>query len=382
VPHTLLLADDSVTIQRVIELTFADEDIKVIAVSDGDQAIAHLEAAPPDIVLADIGMPGKNGYEVADYIKKSPRLAHIPVLLLTGAFEPVDQAKATAAGCDGVLAKPFEPQQVIERVKELLARQGPPASLAANLAPASEPPPPAYIDLMPPGGQLPPGADQKVDDYFDRLDAAFASLSTPSSAADLPMMNVPIEKGPDALDWFGPPQNSPSAASGGLSTPAQASSVMPELQLSYSPPQAAFENAVVAPAVPTEFPAPEPFSAMPPLPAPPVPPPAEAAAVTPSTPSVLPSAASPAAAPVPPLADAFAALLAAEQGAPNPVPAWPPVRVVEVPVVSEDLVEQVTRRVLDRLSDRVVRETVADLVSTIAERLIREEIERIKASLK
>ena len=86
--------------------------------------------------------------------------------------------------------------------------------------------------------------------------------------------------------------------------------------------------------------------------------------------------------PVPPLADAFAALLAAEQGAPNPVPAWPPIRVVEVPVVSENLVEQVTRRVLDRLSDRVVRETVADLVSTIAERLIREEIERIKASLK
>jgi len=277
VPHTLLLADDSVTIQRVIELTFADEDIKVIAVSDGDQAIAQLEAAPPDIVLADIGMPGKNGYEVADYIKKSPRLAHIPVLLLTGAFEPVDQVKATAAGCDGVLAKPFEPQQVIERVKELLARQGAPATLAANRAPASEPPPPAHIDLMPAGGQLPPGADQKVDDYFDRLDAAFASLSTPSSAVDLPMMSVPIEKVPDALDWFGTPQNSPSAASGGLSMPAQASSVMPDLQLSYSPPQAPFESAVVAPAVATEFPAPETFPAMPPLPAPPVPPPAEAA---------------------------------------------------------------------------------------------------------
>ena len=229
---------------------------------------------------------------MADYVSR--RAWRIPVLLLTGAFEPVDQVKATAAGCDGVLAKPFEPQQEIERVKELLARQGPPVPLAANVAPASEPPPPAHIDLVPAGGQLPPGADQKVDDYFDRLDAAFASLSTPSSAVDLPMMNVPIEKVPDALDWFGPPQNSPSAASGGLSMPAQASSMMPDLQLSYSPPQAAFESAVVAPAVATEFPAPEPFSAMPPLPAPPVPPPAEAAAVTPSTPSVLPSAPSPA----------------------------------------------------------------------------------------
>src|SRR5204863_70538 len=127
VPHTLLLADDSVTIQRVIELTFADEDVQVVAVSDGDQAIERLEAAtPPDIVLADIGMPGKNGYEVAQYIRQTPKLSHIPVVLLTGAFEPVDQAKVAEAGCDGVLAKPFEPQMVIGRVKDLLAkgRQG------------------------------------------------------------------------------------------------------------------------------------------------------------------------------------------------------------------------------------------------------------------
>ena len=87
-PHRLLLADDSVTIQRVIELTFADEDVQVVAVSDGDQAIARMNAEPPDIVLADVGMPGKNGYEVAAYMKHTPSLAHIPVVLLTGASEP------------------------------------------------------------------------------------------------------------------------------------------------------------------------------------------------------------------------------------------------------------------------------------------------------
>src|SRR5688572_2351157 len=91
VPHTLLLADDSVTIQRVIELTFADEDVKVVAVSNGEQAIALLNEKPPDIVLADVGMPGRDGYQVARYIRNTPALAHIPVLLLTGAFEPVDQ---------------------------------------------------------------------------------------------------------------------------------------------------------------------------------------------------------------------------------------------------------------------------------------------------
>src|SRR5437773_1727774 len=122
VPYTLLLADDSVTIQRVIELTFADEDIVVVAVSDGDEAIAALTETPPDIVLADIGMPGRTGYEVAQHIKETPRLSHIPVLLLTGAFEPVDQSRAAEVGCDGVLSKPFEPQLVVGRVKELLAK--------------------------------------------------------------------------------------------------------------------------------------------------------------------------------------------------------------------------------------------------------------------
>src|SRR5438093_13357024 len=147
VPQTLLLADDSVTIQRVIEMTFADEDIKVVAVSDGDQAIEKLVASPPDIVLADIGMPGKNGYEVAQYIRQTPKLSHIPVVLLTGAFEPVDQARAPEAGCDGVLAKPFEPQLVIGRVKELLAKgrgAGGPLEVAAPLAQPAAPPPQAW----------------------------------------------------------------------------------------------------------------------------------------------------------------------------------------------------------------------------------------------
>src|SRR3954471_4286525 len=145
-PQTLLLADDSATIQRVIELTFAGEDIQVVSVSDGDQAIARLQSSPPDIVLADIGMPGKTGYEVAEYIKQTPQLAHIPVVLLTGAFEPVDQAKAAAVGCDGVLAKPFEPQIVIGRVRELLGRA---SSAAAVGAPAPVEKPSNVFDFAP-----------------------------------------------------------------------------------------------------------------------------------------------------------------------------------------------------------------------------------------
>src|SRR5205823_15047121 len=89
---------------------------------DGDRGMTRVASDPPAIALVDIGMPGRSGYEVAQHIKQSSRLKHIPVLLLTGAFEPVDQAKAVAVGCDGVLAKPFEPQLVIARVKELLGR--------------------------------------------------------------------------------------------------------------------------------------------------------------------------------------------------------------------------------------------------------------------
>src|SRR5205809_1558271 len=119
-PKKLLLADDSVTIQRVIELTFSGEDVQVLAVGDGEEAIARIPAEKPDIILADIGMPKRSGYEVSAFVKGRPELAHIPVLLLAGAFEPVDEAKAKEARCDGVLVKPFEPQHVIARVRELL----------------------------------------------------------------------------------------------------------------------------------------------------------------------------------------------------------------------------------------------------------------------
>ena len=118
--QTLLLADDSATVQRVIELTFADEDIRVIAVGDGQQAIDRITASPPDIVLADVSMPERDGYDVATFIKEDPALAHIPVVLLRVAGEPVDEDRARQAGCDAVLVKPLAPRAVVGLVRELL----------------------------------------------------------------------------------------------------------------------------------------------------------------------------------------------------------------------------------------------------------------------
>lgn len=133
--HKILLADDSITIQKVIELTFSDEDFELHTVGNGQKAIEEIRAIQPDIVLCDIIMPEKNGYEVCEFIKSTDELKHIPVLLLTGAFEPFDQERAKAAGCEGFLAKPFEPQTLISKVKELLAgAQGAAASPAATSA--------------------------------------------------------------------------------------------------------------------------------------------------------------------------------------------------------------------------------------------------------
>ena len=120
--HKILLADDSITIQKVIELTFSDEDFELHTVGNGQKAIDEIRAIQPDIVLCDIIMPEKNGYEVCEFIKSSDELKHIPVLLLTGAFEPFDQERAKAAGCEGFLAKPFELAELLRTVRRLLDR--------------------------------------------------------------------------------------------------------------------------------------------------------------------------------------------------------------------------------------------------------------------
>jgi CheY-like chemotaxis protein len=118
----ILLADDSITIQKVIELTFSDEDFEVVTVGNGRLAVDRVVEIRPDIVLCDIIMPEKDGYEVCDFIKRHPQLSNVPVLLLTGAFEPFDQERAARVQCDGFLAKPFEPETLIAKVKDLLQK--------------------------------------------------------------------------------------------------------------------------------------------------------------------------------------------------------------------------------------------------------------------
>ncbi len=121
-PKTLLLADDSVVIQKLVGLSFANEDVELVTTDNGDAAVTRAREVKPDAVLADVVMPGMSGYEVCETIKSDPELQHVPVLLLTGTFEAFDEERARQVGSDGHITKPFEAQALVDRVNELLAR--------------------------------------------------------------------------------------------------------------------------------------------------------------------------------------------------------------------------------------------------------------------
>lgn len=150
-PKRILLADDSITIQKVVELTFSDGDYEVVAVNNGAKAIQKLAEMRPDVILSDIIMPEKNGYEVCEFVKSHPEYRTIPVVLLTGTFEPFDPDRADKAGCDAVVTKPFESQSLIHKVDELIhqAQSSAPTINAPAPAPVAAPAPPPEPEPAP-----------------------------------------------------------------------------------------------------------------------------------------------------------------------------------------------------------------------------------------
>jgi CheY-like chemotaxis protein len=138
----LLLADDSNTIQKVVDLTFADEGVNVLCVSNGREAIQALTEFSPDVVLADVFMPEMNGYEVCEYIKQHDKFKHIPVMLLVGSFEPFDEEEARRVGANDTLTKPFQSiRRLIEKVGLLSSNRPSEEQIpTAELPHAEEPP--------------------------------------------------------------------------------------------------------------------------------------------------------------------------------------------------------------------------------------------------
>ena len=119
--RTILLADDSPTIQRLVTSTFADLDYEIVSVSNGEAAVRKIEEIHPHLVLADIYMPGKNGYEVCAYVRDHDVLKDIPVILLVGAFDAFDEERAKQIGANANITKPFEPQALVNMVESFLS---------------------------------------------------------------------------------------------------------------------------------------------------------------------------------------------------------------------------------------------------------------------
>jgi len=130
--RTILLADDSLTIQKVVELTFADTEYEVVAVSSGDDLLQRLPEVRPDLVICDVIMPGRDGYDVCQEIKSSSKYLHLPVILLTGTFEPFDRDRAIAVGCSEIITKPFEAKKLVDAVEHLAATPAAPPPTAVE----------------------------------------------------------------------------------------------------------------------------------------------------------------------------------------------------------------------------------------------------------
>jgi CheY-like chemotaxis protein len=197
----LLLADDSITIQKVIGIIFGGEEYSLTVVDNGKAAVEKARELSPDVLLIDALMPGMSGYEVCEAVRAIPSLAAKPILILTGSFEPFDEEKAKKCGADDYLAKPFESQQIVNKVKEL-AELG--ASRVVNEVPAqpvaTPEPVPAFAPAMTPSAAPPQAAPETVPIAAPAdIWGAFTPDAEPPAAPKT--VQAPVEAGlPDALE--------------------------------------------------------------------------------------------------------------------------------------------------------------------------------------
>ena len=187
----ILVADDNSNIQKMVGLALRDQGIEVVAVGNGEAAVRKISDIRPDLVLADVFMPVRNGYEVCQYVKSDPSLAHIPVILLVGAFDPLDEQEAQRVGADGVLKKPFvPPDPLISMVKSALQRA---AALHGNTSAAKAPEPVVMkaSDLLTPSGAAGPAIGGTPVET-DAPHAAIVSSNEESFVDEVPARPEPV----------------------------------------------------------------------------------------------------------------------------------------------------------------------------------------------
>jgi CheY-like chemotaxis protein len=204
----ILVADDNSNIQKMVGLALKDHGIEVVAVGNGEAAVRKIMEIRPDLVLADVFMPVRNGYEVCQFVKEDPSLAHIPVILLVGAFDPLDEAEAQRVGADGVLKKPFvPPDPLISMVKASLVRAG-----VAHVGFAPTPPPSAAPEPAPPlpkfsapawNSRPSPAAaiaPEESESFVEEIPAVLPPLSIKAGSAPMAFGNLMDSSVPTNLD--------------------------------------------------------------------------------------------------------------------------------------------------------------------------------------
>ncbi|HZJ55186.1 MAG TPA: response regulator, partial [Myxococcaceae bacterium] len=210
-PKTLLVADDSLTIRKVIGMVLALEDFQITSVDNGIDAIARAREMRPDLVIADVLMPGRSGYEVCETLKSDPATASIPVLLLAGNFEPFDEARARVARADAHITKPFESQAFLDRVRTLLGLPAGQPMMPARPKVATAPPPATSQPTVPrPSQPMASGAPRPAPT------GAFSPVGAPRPAptAGIPQpmpgpAGIPRPAGPAATPMAGVPRPAP-----------------------------------------------------------------------------------------------------------------------------------------------------------------------------
>jgi len=180
----ILVADDNSNIQKMVGLALKDHGIEVVAVGNGEAAVRKIADVHPDLVLADVFMPVRNGYEVCKFVKEDKALSHIPVILLVGAFDPLDEQEAQRSGADGVLKKPFvPPDPLISMVKSALVRAGVPHAGFTPAKPAEpEPAPEVAAPPVPSLKAEPKPFEVPEESFVDEVPARPAALQIEAGA--------------------------------------------------------------------------------------------------------------------------------------------------------------------------------------------------------
>lgn len=165
---TVYFIDDSATMREVIKIAFRRENINVITCADAASALGQFDENPPDIVITDVIMPDTDGYSVCSQVKQNPQFSKTPVILMSGVVNKSVADRAVAVQADELVRKPFQPQELLTRVKNLIGHGGPalqhpterptavPAlsSLFAPAAPRVVAPAAAAIPAAPPAAEV------------------------------------------------------------------------------------------------------------------------------------------------------------------------------------------------------------------------------------